>query len=124
MHRTCIKVHAIYKVKEVVITEKEHKHKSEPVLTLEARENQLISKAIDEAERRIEAGTASSQIIVHYLRLGSAKEKLEEEILKEQKKLLVAKTQQIADSKRTEELFAEAMKAMATYSGVREHADD
>ena len=69
--------------------------KSPPVLTPEAREQQLVSLAIDLAEKQLREGTASSQVITHYLKLGSSKEKLEKEILAEQKKLVVAKTSAI-----------------------------
>ena len=57
----------------------EPKKKTRPALTPEARENQLIAKAVDLAEKQIEEGTASSQVITHYLKLGSTKEKLERE---------------------------------------------
>ena len=65
--------------------------KIRPALTPEARENQLIYLATNLAEQQLRDGTASSQVITHYLKLGSSKEKLEQEILKENKKLLTAK---------------------------------
>ena len=94
--------------------------KSPPVMTPEAREQQLISLAIDLAEKQLREGTASSQVITHYLKLGSSKEKLEQEILTEQKKLVVAKTSAIESEGRMEELYAEAIKAMRTYNGQSE----
>lgn len=94
--------------------------KSPPVMTPEARENQLISLAIDLAEQQLRNGTASSQVITHYLKLGSSKEKLEKEILQEQKKLVVAKTSAIESQERIDELYANAIKAMRTYSGQSE----
>lgn len=94
--------------------------KSPPVLTPEAREQQLVSLAIDLAEKQLREGTASSQVITHYLKLGSSKEKLEKEILEEQKKLVVAKTSAIESQERIEELYANAIKAMRTYSGQSE----
>ncbi len=98
--------------------------KSPPVLTPEARENQLISLAIDLAEQQLRNGTASSQVITHYLKLGSSKEKLEKEILQEQKKLVVAKTSAIESQERIDELYANAIKAMRTYSGQSEDSGD
>ena len=64
-----------------------------PALTPEARENQLISLAVDLAEQQLREGTASSQVITHYLKLGSTKERIEKEILEKQKELISAKTE-------------------------------
>ncbi|MBR2248055.1 MAG: hypothetical protein IJ880_13720 [Bacilli bacterium] len=89
-------------------------------MTPEAREQQLVSLAIDLAEKQLREGTASSQVITHYLKLGSSKEKLEKEILQEQKKLVVAKTSAIESQERIDELYAEAIKAMRTYNGQSE----
>lgn len=86
-------------------------------LTPEARENQLIYLATNLAEQQLRDGTASSQVITHYLKLGTAKEKLEQEILKENKKLLTAKTEAIQASKASAELYQEALRAMKIYSG-------
>ena len=92
-------------------------NKIRPALTPEARENQLISLATDLAEQQLRDGTASSQVITHYLKLGSSKERLEKEILSENKKLLVAKTESLQSSKRIEELYSNAIAAMKKYSG-------
>ena len=91
--------------------------KMRSALTPEARENQLIYLATELAEKQLRDGTASSQVITHYLKLGSSKEKLEQEILKENKKLLTAKTEAIQSAKRVEELYSEAISAMRKYSG-------
>lgn len=91
--------------------------KIRPGLTPEARENQLISLAVDLAERQLLEGTASSQVITHYLKLGSTREKLERERLEEENKLLKAKTEQLQSMKRMEELYANAITAMKNYSG-------
>lgn len=88
-----------------------------PATTPEARENQLISLAVDLAERQLQEGTASSQVITHYLKLGSTKERIEKEILEEQKELLKAKTEAIQSGKRVEELYTNALNAMRSYSG-------
>jgi DNA-binding ferritin-like protein len=90
-----------------------------PATTIEARENQLISLAVDLAERQLSKGTASSQVITHYLKLGSTKERLEKEILEKQKDLLQAKTDSIQSAKRVEELYKNALDAMRSYSGQR-----
>lgn len=88
-----------------------------PAQTPEARENQLISLAVDLAEQQLRDGTASSQVITHYLKLGSTKERIEKEILEKQKELISAKTESLQSQKRVEELYANALTAMQTYNG-------
>lgn len=88
-----------------------------PALTPEARENQLISLAVDLAEKQLIEGTASSQVITHYLKLGSTKEKIEREILEQQKELISAKTENLKSARRIEALYDDAIKAMRRYSG-------
>lgn len=97
--------------------------KSEPVkrmrpgLTPESRENQMIALAVDLAEKQLIEGTASSQVITHFLKLGSTKERLEKEKLEEENKLLRAKTEALQSAKRVEELYSDAIAAMRKYSG-------
>lgn len=97
--------------------------KLRPALSPEARENQMIALAIDLAEKQLLEGTASSQVITHYLKLGSTKERIEKEILEKQKDLIEAKTQTLQSAKRVEEMYAEALNAMRRYSG-QEVIDD
>ena len=91
------------------------KKKLKPASTPEARENQLISLAVDLAEKQLREGTASSQVISHFLKLGSTKEQLELEKLKKENELLVAKTETLQSAKRVEELYARAMDAFKGY---------
>lgn len=98
--------------------------KMRPALTPEARENQLISLAVDLAEQQLRDGTASSQVITHYLKLGSTKERIEKEILEKQKELIEAKTQSLQSAQRVEELYTSALKAMRDYSGHGGPDDD
>ena len=100
------------------------KRRRPPAKTPEGREAQLIALAVDLAEKQLSDGTASSQVISHYLKLGSSKEKIEKEILLEQRKLIKAKTEALESAKRVEELYTEAMKAMRSYAGVRSGEDD
>ena len=88
-----------------------------PALTPEARENQMISLAIDLAEEQLRDRTASSQVITHFLKLGTTKAELEKEKLAQENKLLQAKTENLQSMARMEELYAEAIKAMQNYSG-------
>lgn len=94
-----------------------------PATTLNARENQLISLAVDLAERQMAEGTASSQVITHYLKLGTTREQLEQERLANENALLRAKVEAMASSKRVEELYSDALKAMRGYAGQGEDED-
>lgn len=103
------------------MSKKSEKPRSLPALDPESRENQLISLAVNLAEEKLRDGTASNQLIVHYLKLGSTKERLEKEKLEKENELLKAKTEALESAKRSEELYAEAIKAITRYSG---HYDD
>lgn len=92
--------------------------KSRPPLTAEGKEKQMISLAIDCAEKQLREGTASSQVITHYLKLASTKNQLEMEKLKKENELLKAKTEAIKSAKSQEELYAKAIAAIRLYSGA------
>lgn len=96
--------------------------KLKPALTPDAQETQMISLAVALAEKQLREGTASSQVITHYLKLGSTKERIEKEILEKQKELITAKTEALQSQKKMEELYAKALKSMSEYkySGVEE----
>lgn len=85
--------------------------------TPEVREQQLVGAAIDLAERQIAAGTASAQVITHYLKLGSSRERLEQERLAMEVELQKAKIDQMASAARVEELYIGALNAMRSYQG-------
>lgn len=99
------------------------KRRRPPATTPEARENQLIALAVDLAEKQLSEGTASSQVISHYLKLGSTKERIEKEILQSQRELIKAKTEAIQSAKRVEELYSNALNAMRSYSGRTQDED-
>ena len=88
-------------------------------ITPEAREQQLIALAVDAAEQQLRDGTASSQVITHYLKLASNQERtrLENEKLEEENKLLRAKTKALEDSADMKELYKDAIKAFRVYNG-------
>lgn len=98
--------------------------KIRPALSPEARENRCISLAVDLAEQQLADGTASSQVITHYLKLGSTKERIEKEILLKQKELIEAKTQSLQSAQRVEELYADAIKAFQEYNGAGMRNED
>ena len=94
-----------------------------PATTPEGRENQLISLAVDLAERQLAEGTASSQVISHFLKLGSSRERLEQERLQHENELLQAKTEALESAERMEDLFANALNAMKSYKGEETDAN-
>ena len=100
------------------------KRRQKPGMSVEARENQLISLAVDLAEKQLREGTASSQVITHYLKLGSTKERIEKDILVKQKELIEAKTEALHSAKRIEELYSNALRAMRDYRGETDPTDD
>lgn len=86
-------------------------------ISTEARESQLIAMAVDLAEKQLREGTASSQVITHYLKLATSEQKHKIEKLQRENELLRAKTESLQSQARTEEMIAEAMKAFRNYSG-------
>ncbi len=91
--------------------------KRRPALTPEARENQLVSLAIDLAERQLIEGTASSQVITHYLKIGSTEQKKRMEHLERENELLRAKTENLKMAENIEALYKEAIDAFKIYRG-------
>ena len=89
--------------------------KSPPARSLEAREDQMVALAVDLAEQQLRDGTASAQVITHYLKLGTTREKLEKEKLRQENELLKAKTEAQKSFKRVEELYSSALEAMRSY---------
>lgn len=95
-----------------------------PATTREAREHQLINQAMDLAEQQMAERKASSQVITHFLKLGTVREELERDRLIEENELLRAKVKSLASAEHIEELYANALKAMSTYKGMEEIIDD
>lgn len=88
-----------------------------PATTPEGRENQLVGDAIDLAEKQIRSGNASSQVITHFLKLGSTRERLEQQRLEHENELTRVKIEALESQKRVEELYMEALSAMRSYAG-------
>lgn len=86
-----------------------------PATTPEERERQLTAQAYDYAERQFAKGEASSQIVTHFLKAGSSKEKLELEKLRGENALLKAKVEQLATMANQSELLEKAIAAMTSY---------
>ena len=98
--------------------------KMRPALSPEARENQMISLAMDRAEERLRNGTASSQEIVHFLKLGSTRERLEKEKIALENELVKAKTEAVASAKDIKEMYDQAMASFRRYSGQEDDEDE
>lgn len=90
-----------------------------PALTPEAEENQVINLAYNLARKQLEEGTASSQVITHFLKLAAEKEKrkIETEILEKQRDLVVAKTEDLKSKKQSEEFYERVISALRSYNG-------
>ena len=95
-----------------------------PATNPKDREDELINLAVQLAEQQLRDGTASTQVIVHYLKLGSTRGMLEQEMLENKTKLVKAQTESIQSAKKNEELYANALKAMSLYSGNYEPGED
>lgn len=100
------------------------KRKQTPAKTPEARENQLINLAVDETERRLRNGTASSQILTVLLKLATTKAQLELEKLRSDISLQKAKEQEIEDKASNSDLYAQALKAFKSYRGDGDNEDE
>lgn len=95
-----------------------------PSFSREADENQCISLSIDAAKRMLVEGTAPTSVILHFLKLATTREELERETIRLNQELTVAKKEMLESQARTEQLFADAMKAMRTYSGSDEEEEE
>lgn len=90
---------------------------NDPGENLEARENKLILLATNLVERRLREGTASSQEVVHFLKLGTTRERLEQERLRNENSLTKAKKENLDSERHKDELYQQALDAFRSYSG-------
>jgi hypothetical protein len=103
---------------------KQIRNPQKPGMTPEARESQMIALAMAQAEQELLEGRASSQVVTHFLKLGSMKEQLELEKLKKENRLLDAKSDALESTTRAEELFTKAIKSFGIYSGNPKDDED
>lgn len=99
---------------------------STPILvasTPEGRENELIDMAYNEVARRIANHEATSAELVHFLKMGSEKERLERSKLEAEMELQRVKAEAIVEGRSMESIAADAMEAMKRYSGVEDEYD-
>ena len=106
------------------VSENNQARRIRPAISPEARENQLIAMAYDLAEERLADKTASNDLVKEFIKLGNAKARLEKQKLEYETELVKAKTDAIESSRKQEELYTKAIKAMSEYSGHPEMADD
>lgn len=88
-----------------------------PALSPEARENQMIALAVDLAEKQLRDGSASSQVITHFLKLGTTKAELEKEKLRIENKKTEAQIKSIQSADEMKKVYEDALKAMKNYAG-------
>lgn len=91
--------------------------KSPPAYNDDEREKQLIALSYDAVEKRIREGKASSQELVHFLKMGSSREKQERRIMVKNEALLGAKTEAIEQQKSSEIYMQDALQAFRIYAG-------
>lgn len=105
-------------------TESDPSPRRRPATTPEAREQQMIALADSLAERQLREGTASAQVITHYLKLASSREQLEQEKLRKDNQLREAQIAQLESAARVEELYKSALDAMKSYGGHAPEQND
>lgn len=96
----------------------ERNPRSRPATTPEEQENRMIALATSLAEQQMIDGTASTQVVTFYLKLATSREASERKRIELENKLLEARTEQIGSQARSEELYAEAINAFRSYSGL------
>lgn len=104
--------------------EKRPSRRRSPATTPEAQENRMINLAVGLAEKQLREGTASAQVVVHYLKLAGSRNRLEEEELANKNALLRSRVQQIESQQNTERMYSDALNAMRRYQGQEVEDDD
>lgn len=89
-----------------------------PPIDDQAMESKMISLALKQAQKQLEQGTASSQIVTHFLRLGSTRAQIELEELQLKNRLLEEKIVAEQSGQRLNEMFQEVLEALRSYSYV------
>lgn len=98
-----------------------------PAKTPEERESMLIAMSLSRIEQQIADGTVSSQVLTHFAKLGSSRERLEQERLRNENEVLRKKVQTMEAAVDVKNLMEDALAAFKGYSGqpfYDEDADD
>ena len=101
-----------------------NRRRKPPAKTPEQRENDMINLALDLAEEQLRQGTATSQVITHYLKLATTREKLEKEQIEQKNLLLRTQVESMESSQKIEAMYEEAIRAFRGYSGTDEYDED
>lgn len=88
-----------------------------PARTEEEAEKRAVGFAMNLAMEQLRDGTASSQIITHFLKLGSLKEQAELRKIEYEIELLQAKRKAIESDEERDRKYEEVIKAITTYTG-------
>ena len=88
-----------------------------PGRTVLSREEQLASLTYDLAEAQLLDGTASSQVMTHFLKVGASSHALEMEHLKAEIELLKGKLESLKRTDNLEQMYKDAVRATQVYSG-------
>lgn len=100
------------------------KRRPKPATTPEGRITQLTSLAYEQAELQMREGNAPAPIVVHFLKAGTERDRLEVERLRRENILLERKAEQLATGERIESMQAEIMAAIREYQGIDEVIHD
>lgn len=85
--------------------------------TPEERESMLVSMSMDRIEQQIADGTVSSQVLTHFAKLGSSRERLEQERLRNENDVLRKKVETMEAAVDVKNLMEDALAAFRGYSG-------
>lgn len=88
-----------------------------PASTVEAREEEMVNLATNLAEQKLRDGTATSALILHYLKAGSVKERKQVQILSKQEELISAKTESLQLDRKKEDLYEDVISSLKDYRG-------
>jgi hypothetical protein len=85
--------------------------------------SQLTGLAVDLAEQQLRDGTASSQVITHFLKYATKEKEIELQILERQRDLITAKTDQINSQREDDIDYKEVVRAIKGYQGRGDQDD-
>lgn len=98
-------------------------HRAAPADTPHDRELQMANYADELAEKQLREGTASAQVITHYLKATTERERLEREKIRLEALRLEAQIVQIESQATSGELMSRVMEALQRYTGNDEDDD-
>jgi hypothetical protein len=85
--------------------------------TPEGREQQMIALAVDVAEDMMRSGNPPAQVVTHYLKIGSTRERVELDLKREEIEVAKMRRETMAAAQRIESVYEEALAAMKFYKG-------